>query len=145
MRYSPLLLLATWMAIGCATDPSSSVEDAPLVDPTGSWDITLTWTAGTCGLTGVFAAALTVERSVTGYVLDDPGVHGTVVCSRDLCRVSFTETGPGPVGSSVTGVSMAADLAVDDADVITGTGGVTYQFENAATCSQQFGAVGRLR
>jgi hypothetical protein len=143
MRYA--LLLATWMAIGCATDPASPVDDVRLVDPTGAWEVTLTWTAGTCGLTGSFAAAITVERSVTGYVLDDPGVHGTVVCSRDFCQMSFTETGPGPTGSAVTGVSMSADLAVDDADVIAGTGGVTYQFVNAATCSQQFSAVGRLR
>jgi hypothetical protein len=144
MRHA-LLLTVTVMAMGCATNPVATIDDVALVDPTGSWDVTLTWTAGTCGLTGAFAATVTVERSTTGYVLDDPGVHGTVVCSRDLCRMSFTATGPGPVGSAVIGVSMSADLAVDDADAITGTGGVTYQFENATTCSQQFIAVGRLR
>jgi hypothetical protein len=143
MRYA---LLMTLLAIGCAADPAViQSDDAPIVDPTGAWDVVLTWTAGTCGLTGSFTATVTVERSATGYVLNDPGVHGTVVCSRNLCRMSFTETGPGPTGTDVTSVSIAADLAVDDTDVITGTGGVTYQFRNATTCSQQFMADGRLR
>lgn len=139
MRYA---LLVAWMTMGCAVDHAST---APLVDPTGIWDVALTWTTGSCGLTGEFSATITVERSATGYAVNEPGAHGTVLCSRDFCQLLFTEAGPGPAGTSVTGVSMSADLTVDDDAAIAGSGMVAYQFRNSSTCSQQFSAVGLLR
>lgn len=134
----------------CATSAPHHVLDDAVADPTGVWDMTLTWTHGTCVLAGSFQSSLTVERGPgTGYVIDGHHgvfVSGTVVCQVSMCQMSFTEVGPGPDPDSyVTGISMAADLTVDRYGAIGGSGAVSYLFDDASTCSHRFVATGVLR
>src|SRR5262245_24177771 len=43
----------------CATSAPHHVLDDAVADPTGVWDMTLTWTHGTCVLAGSFQSSLT--------------------------------------------------------------------------------------
>jgi hypothetical protein len=137
-KAASLLLLA----IGCVSDPES-------LDPTGNWSMTLSWSHGDCQLTGSFDAQLTVIRSPDGFAIDESRpevqVAGSVLCTPSLCTLSFTESGPGPTGSGVARIELAAHLQVDDLDAVNGSGKATYRFESGASCEQMFLATGSLR
>ncbi len=111
--------------------------------------MTFAWTTGDCQLTGSFTGSLTVLRSADGYQIDEPrpevSVTGTVSCTAMRCELSFTEAGPGPSGSTVQHIIMAANLAVDELDAITGGGSVTYRFTGGTGCQHQFTAQGTRR
>ncbi len=136
-----MLLIALWA--GCAADPAPQAA----VDPTGNWSMTFVWTKGSCGLTGSFDGSITVLRTETGFEINETRpqvvVSGTVLCTAQRCTLSFTETGPGPAGSSVQQISLSANLAVDDIDAITGSGAATYRFTDGTGCEHQFSANGQ--
>jgi hypothetical protein len=143
MHTKLLLLIALWA--GCADDPSPPPPPV-IVDPTGHWAMTFSWTKGACGLTGLFDANLTVTRTLDGYRINETNpevqVSGTVLCTTERCQMSFTESGPGPTGSAVQQIVMSANLAVDDQNAITGGGSVTYRFTDGTACDHQFRADG---
>jgi hypothetical protein len=126
--------LAGFMAVmtGCGDRP---------MDPTGVWKTTITWTDGSCNLTGDRDATVTVARVGNTYAVDEHGstVSGNVTCSSDRCRLVFTEQGP--VSDGV--LTLHVDLTAYDTDLIVGAGSAT--FRNAPlSCDQDFLAAGRL-
>jgi hypothetical protein len=138
MRHHLLVLVLAFAATACAD---------PLVDPTGNWDATYTWTSGTCQLTGASAVSTTVTRARDGYVISESGrsLTGTVRCSSVACQISWSETGPGDPGSGVESLALQVNLSVDTDDAITGSGSAAVRFSDGRTCFQAFTVAGRLR
>ena len=132
-----LCLLAFLIAPACVAQP---------LDPTGSWDTVLTWTGGTCQLSGAVATTMTVARDAQtqGYVITGTQgrqVTGTAVCSESQCQLTFSESGPVP-NSQIDSADVSATLTANaDGDII-GSGMVVYHYQNQQ-CHQTFLASGR--
>jgi hypothetical protein len=132
-------------------DAPKSPPDAPppgVMDASGTWGLTIVWGAGTCGLTLDLPAEMVVSHGTTGYVVSDASpdttISGTVLCSSVMCHASFTQTGRGR-GENTISMTLASDLVATSDGLISGSGGVTYQFRDGTNCTQQFTASGRLR
>lgn len=167
-----LLVLAVLLA-GCGTDgtggpgptspdagvepisPSSDATPAPLpdvpvdaMDPTGTWDITLSWTAGSCGLTLAATTRMTVTHTAAGYAITDASptkqVIGEITCGDRFCHLSFSEVGPGR-GPTTKSATVTGELDVTRDGAINGTGSLTFLFDDGTGCSQTFVATGRLQ
>lgn len=128
--------------------PPDASPPAPM-DAAGTWAMTIKWGAGTCGLTLDLPAEMVVSHGTDGYVVSDASpdtvISGTVLCSSAMCHASFTQTGRGR-GENTLSMTLASDLIATAPDgLISGSGGVTYQFRDGTNCTQQFTATGRLK
>lgn len=128
--------------------PPDASPPAPM-DAAGTWTMTIKWGAGTCGLTLDLPAEMVVSHGTDGYIVSDASpdtvISGTVLCSSAMCHASFTQTGRGR-GENTLSMTLASDLVATDPDgLISGSGGVTYQFRDGTNCTQQFTATGRLK
>lgn len=130
-----LILLALMAPMSCGTDTT--------VDPVGSWNFTLTWGSGSCGMTGSSSLTTRVSPLGEGYTITESGTYltGKILCTPDSCRMSFTESGP--FGSGADRMTLSVDLAVDTSNAITGSG-LAQVTRAAGDCSQVFSALGAL-
>jgi len=130
-----LIVLLLFMSPSC-------MASNDVMDPTGVWSSTMTWTAGDCGFSGSSPMSITVVRIGSSYALDEhQSVTGQVTCTSDRCRVEFTETGL--VGMDA--VTIKVDLtAVDDTSQITGAGNAAVARSTGGSCRQDFLVAGRL-
>jgi len=132
------LLLFLIALVGCGADT--------YVDPSGSWDMTLTWEGGTCGLKGLSPLHTVVVKVGDRYAITESGAQlsGQIVCSPDWCRMSFTESGAGAPGSGIARMTISVDLTVNDRDTIAGSGLAQVERSAGGSCSQVFSALGVL-
>lgn len=159
------LLMAVLLA-GCLTQDAPTGSDvmmpdspngpgdappAPVpapMDASGTWGMTLTWGAGTCDISLAVQAEMVVAHGTSGYIVADAAanttISGTIMCSTSMCHAAFSETGPGR-GDNTLSMMLATDLIATSEGVITGSGGVTYEFRDGTSCTQQFSAAGRLK
>jgi hypothetical protein len=133
-----------------SSDAAAMTPDAsnPTMDPTGTWDLRFSWTAGTCGLTLAATAKMVIAHSPGGYTIADASpttqVSGTVTCGENFCHLSFTEVGPGR-GANTKSATVTGELDVTRDGAINGTGSLTFLFTDGTGCSQTFIATGRLQ
>lgn len=121
---------------GCADDPA--------VDPTGNWNLTLSWGAGTCGFTGLVPVTLTVTQGPNGYVLaGSTSVVGVIQCTADKCTLSSSETGSGTYSDGTPYTSSGSlNLSLDANGKVTGSGQYGETAQDGFSCSQTFTATG---
>jgi hypothetical protein len=125
----------------------SSSSSAP--DPTGNWDVTLTFTTGTCsGLPPTYAINFDITRSGGGFTitaeqgLSGDTTSGSIACTSTICELEFTDTGPGAETTNIDTQMITAILDLDKTNVVTGSGTVDFVLVGGATCSQDFTADG---
>lgn len=112
------------------------IAPPPLVDPVGTWTMTLAWGTGNCGKSGTGPDTEVVVKTATGYALasDVAGVTitGNVGCDVAKCILNADEV------DGAVEVLMTLDL--NALDQITGKG--TVDATGLGACSQVFTATG---
>lgn len=118
-----------------------------VVDPTGTWDITLTWGTGTCGIAGASPASTVVTRAGDDYRISESGqtLSGSILCSEAACRMTFTESVAGRPGSGIDAMTLSVTLSVGPDNAIAGAGRADVRRIDGSMCTQAFSAAGVLR
>jgi hypothetical protein len=151
MTKQTLAILALAMATTCGGTTPSKTE---VVDPTGTWNLTLTFTTNNCtGLPATYPVSFQVADAGSGMFAFDPGtgltgdtIAANTTCGGSSCAVAFMDQGPGTEGSDIM---MQTIMAVFDDDASgtvttddTATNVVTLVSDDNAMCAAQFTATG---
>ena len=133
-------LLALAGAVGCG-DP------AALVDPSGTWNVTVTWGGGDCDLKGVEQDIFTVTKNGSASYLissSDPKetTTGTFECDSSQCKLSMQRIGSFDLSDGSKGTAnQAANLTLGTDNRITGAGSASVTTASVS-CTQQYSAMG---
>ncbi len=117
---------------------------AAAVDPTGNWNTTVTFGAGTCGAAGQAGPwTFTVTTTTTGYAMSssDPNqtISGTLTCTADGCQLSAQAVGTGSYNDGTAyNEDDAFNLTLKPDKTISGTGtaNVTPAPDGSDSCTQ---------
>nr|HEX4316903.1 hypothetical protein [Kofleriaceae bacterium] len=152
------ILLSAAVAVGCG---GSSNNNDTTPDPTGNWDVTLTFSTGadnTCqGLPDTFDInfditddgggnfTITAETGLTGDT-----TSGQIICTHDTCELQFQDTGPATEGlQNVDTQTITATLDEDRTGAVTTNDGETNQIDfvlnDSTTCTAPFTGDGDIQ
>lgn len=135
-------------AAGCET------TEMPF-DPSGAWDLTLTFSTGTCpGLAATFAINFDVTKFGSGEfaaIVFTPSTRiahddlsGSFACGYTSCALEFHDNGPESEDGSVRMQSIFAMLDEDAERNLAGTGTTELELDDYTLCSPDFAAVGNV-
>jgi hypothetical protein len=65
-----------------------------------------------------------------------------MVCTTASCQLSFTDEGPGTLGTNISTQTIDANFDLDGNDNITGSGTATLLLTGGARCTKNFDALG---
>lgn len=144
-------LFSAAVAIGC-----SSNNDNAVADPTGNWDVTLTFTAdGTCqGLPPTFDINFDITDDGAGNFtitaengLSGDTTSGSIVCTADTCELAFSDTGPATEGlQNVDTQTITATFDEDAGDQVIDnsaeTNQIDFELSDGTSCTAPFTASG---
>lgn len=120
-----------WFVIRAKRGPSAQLELVALLalagceaddryDPTGTWEITVTWTSGTCAVPRTEPEAFLVARVGDDYTIQsdrfDESASGRFALEKERAVVSVTFTNADVLGD---GGSTVAARTIDASAVIT--------------------------
>jgi hypothetical protein len=148
------LELGAVVLLAVASCTSHSAPSAKLVDPVGTWDLTMIFTTTNCtGLPATYPVSFDVAASGSDTFAFNPGtglsgdsIAANTTCSGSSCVVAFMDQGPGGEGSDLMMQNIMAVLDEDDTGSVatdsTATNLVTLVFDDNSMCASQFTATG---
>jgi hypothetical protein len=146
--------LVAVVLLAAATCTSHSAPSAKLVDPAGTWDLTMTFTTTNCtGLPATYPVSFGVDDTGSDTFAFTPGtglagdtIAANTTCAGSSCVVAFMDQGPGAEGSNIMMQNIMAVLDEDDTGSVTtdstATNLVTLVFDDNSMCASQFAATG---
>jgi hypothetical protein len=138
------LLIGALFLVACTSSPQPTAT--PLLDPTGHWNMTMTFDSGDCGMTGSSKETLEVVPDGGGYgiaaVIKGQTVDGSL--TEDEISATLDVIVDAPVlDNSPDPWTFTLDAVADSQGTIDGYGDVG-SMDGSNGCSQVFTVAGTL-